>query len=340
MFFIYSITLFLLAAGTAWPAAPATNALNPILYPDRPRFKVFNTNEFRKVVPEGRDIKVLANNINRFTTGLAWNPREKFLVISEVPTNTLFKYVPGAGLSIFRHPSNFASGNAYDSLGRLLTCENANGRIVVLQEDGSLEPLVSQFEGKSLNSPNDIALKSDGTVWFSDPDYGLSQTRTGQQGGNFIYSYDPQSKICRRRAGPFEKPTGLCFSPNEKWLYLCNYGLTNLFERIDRFQMLADGSLKAGEAFIQVKPPSPGAVRCDQQGRIYTCAANGVHIYGADGKPIGQISTSLSPAGLCWGGEGNRTLFVAARRYLYALETLVVGDHAPGAAENSGKAVR
>ena len=129
-------------------------------------------------------------------------------------------------------------------------------------------------------------------------------------------------------AGPYEKPTGLCFSPDEKWLYLCNYSATNVSERIDRFEIKEDGALRPAEAFIQVKPAIAGAVRCDRDGRIYTCAANGVHVFGSEGQPIAQISTSLSPAGLCWGGEGNRTLFVAARRYLYALETKVEGAYA------------
>ena len=328
MYFIFFIALFLFAGAPVCSAAQPTNGPNPIAYPERSRFRIFNTNEFRKIVPEGTDLKVLANNLNRYTLGPAWNPKEKFLVVSEVPTNTLFKYVPGEGLSIFRHPSQFASGNAYDASGRLLTCENANGRIVALEEDGKLDSVVSEFEGKPLNSPYDIALKSDGTIWFSDPDYGLSKTRPGEQGGNFIYSFNPKSKVCRRLAGPYEKPTGLCFSPDEKWLYLCNYGLTNLFERIDRFELQEDGGLKPPTALIQVKPAIAGAVRCDQDGRIYTCAANGVHVYGKDGQPIAQIITSLSPAGLCWGGEENRTLFIAARRYLYSLETKVAGSHA------------
>ncbi|MBM3848185.1 MAG: SMP-30/gluconolactonase/LRE family protein, partial [Verrucomicrobia bacterium] len=159
--------------------------------------------------------------------------------------------------------------------------------------------------------------------WFTDPDYGVPRGKPSPQGGNFIYRFDPKTTNTTRLAGPFERPSGICFSPDESILYFSDSGVTNVFHHIHSYQVKGDGSLADVKTVVRVNPGNPGTLRCDEDGRLWTTAANGIHVYKSDGSAVGQIGTALSPAGFCWGGDEGRTMYIVARRYLYSIETKV-----------------
>ncbi|MEO7300403.1 MAG: SMP-30/gluconolactonase/LRE family protein [Verrucomicrobiota bacterium] len=279
-------------------------------------FDIRNEVEFKKCVPDGAKVEKLASGFG-FTEGPTWVAWDGgVLVFSDIPANELKKWTRKDGVSTFRQPSQNANGNLFKN-GRLISCEHSGRRVVIQSKDKLVETLVDQFDGKKFNSPNDVAVKSDGTVWFTDPDYGLGGNKKEME-GNFVFRFDPKTKQLTAVVKDFDKPNGLAFSPDEKKLYIADSGKPH---HIRVFDVQKDGSLATGKVFCVIDNGVPDGIRCDKQGRVWSSAGDGVHIFAPDGSLIGKILVPETPANLCFGGKDGKTLFITARSSLYAIET-------------------
>ncbi|MGI8782903.1 MAG: SMP-30/gluconolactonase/LRE family protein [Acidobacteriota bacterium] len=286
-------------------------------------FDVRNAEEFIKVVGAYAHVEKLAGGF-QFLEGPAWVASGGYLVFSDIPANQLKKWAPSGGVSVFRDPSNRANGNTLDRQGRLISAEHDGRRVSLTEKSGAVKMVIDQYEGKKFNSPNDVVVKSDATIWFTDPDYGLAG-RLRELPGNYVYRFDPKTNEIRAVATDFEKPNGLCFSPDEKRLYIADSGKP---KHIRVFNVGPDGRLSGGAVFCVIDTGSPDGIRCDRDGRLWSTAGDGVQIFLPDGTLIGKILTPEAPANLEFGGKDGKTLFLTARKSLYSIRVSVSGPRA------------
>ena len=237
-------------------------------------------------------------------------------------------------VSVFRQPSNNSNGNTVDGQGRLVTCEHLTRRITRTEHDGSISVLAASYKGKRFNSPNDIVVKSDGSIWFSDPPYGIlfdyqGGKATSEIGASHVYRIDPQSGVVDIVADDFDKPNGLAFSPDEKYLYVADTGIThnvNGPKHIRRFEINADGkSLGKSVVFADCTAGLFDGFRVDQDGRIWTSAADGVHCYDPDGTLIGKVLIPELVSNICFGGAKRNRLFICGTTSLYSIFLAING---------------
>ncbi len=279
-------------------------------------FEIKDPAQFKKLFPADAKVERLATGL-QFIEGPAWMPAG-FLVFSDIPANELKKWTP-AGVVTFRKPSNNANGNTLDAQGRLLSAEHGGRRVSRLEKDGTLVTLVDNFEGKKFNSPNDVVVKSDGTIWFTDPAYGL-EGRPKEVAGEFVYRYDEKKKSLTVVNKDFDKPNGLAFAPGEKKLYIADSGKPR---HIRVFPVNADGTLGTGSVFATIDKGGPDGIRVDAQGRVWSSSGDGAQVFAPDGHLIARILLPEAAANLTFGGEKGTTLFLTARKSLYKVETKV-----------------
>lgn len=253
----------------------------------------------------------------RFLEGPQWAPAEGgYLIFSDIPANELKRWDANGGIRTYRKPSAMINGNTLDNNGNLVSAEHGNRRVSRTLKNGTIETVVDSYAGKKFNSPNDVVVKRDGSVWFTDPDYGLAG-RPKEQQGNYVYRYDPKSRKVEPVVMDFDKPNGLCFSPDETKLYIADSGRPR---HIRVFDVDKKGRLSNGKIFCSINPGGPDGIRCDSKGRIWSSAGDGVHIFRPDGTMIGKIPVPETPANLCFGGKGMKTLFITARTGLYRVD--------------------
>ena len=299
----------------------------PIVALHAAEFQISDAAEFARCVPTGAKVEKLAVDMN-FIEGPAWMKTGGFLVFSDIPKNELKQWSVATGVKTYRAPSQNANGNTLDLTGRLVTCEHSGRRVAVQEKDGTVRTLVDSFEGKKLNSPNDVVVKSDGTLYFTDPDYGLKNNPTTkqkegrEQAGNFVYRHDPKTGRTTALIRDFVQPNGLAFSPDEKNLYIADSGAP---KHIRRFAVAADGTLSGGEVFCKIDVGGPDGIRVDQAGRVWSSAGDGVQIFSPAGVMVGKILVPETPANLCFGGTDGKTVFITARTSLYAIKVSVTG---------------
>lgn len=281
--------------------------------------------EFARCVPAGATLRKLATDLT-FTEGPVWVKAGGYLVFSDIPKDELKRWSAKDGVATYRQPSRNANGNTLDRSGRLLTAEHSGRRVAVQEPDGTVRTLVDSFEGKKLNSPNDVIVHSDGSVWFTDPEYGLktnptTKQREGkEQAGNYVYRHDPKTGATRALVKDFVQPNGLAFSPDEKILYVADSGTPR---HIRAFDIGSGGTLSNGRVFCTIDKGGPDGIRVDEAGRVWSSAGDGVQIFNPDGKRVGKILVPEAPANLCFGGENGKTVFITARKSLYAIEVNV-----------------
>jgi len=277
--------------------------------------------EFARCVDPAAQVRKLAGDM-KFTEGPVWLARDGgFLVFSDIPADELKRWSEKDGLATFRKPSHNANGNLLDREGRLISCEHGGRRLSILDAGGTLRTLVDKFEGKSFNSPNDVAVAADGAVYFTDPDYGL-RGKPGELGGNWVFRFDPKTNDLRVLAKDFDKPNGIAFSPDGKRLYIADSGKPR---HIRVFDVESDGGVSNGRVFCALDQGAPDGIRCDVDGRVWSSAGDGVRIHDISGKLLGTIAVPEVPANLCFGGADRKTLFITARTSLYAIEVRVKG---------------
>jgi gluconolactonase len=282
-------------------------------------FEIKDEAEFKKLFAPTAKVEQLATGM-QFVEGPVWMP-EGYLVFSDIPANELKRWDAKGGVATFRKPSNNANGNTLDRSGLLLTAEHGAHRISRTGADGEVETMAEAFEGKKLNSPNDVVVKRDGSIWFTDPDYGLGG-RPKEQAGNYVYRLDPVSKQLMPVIKDFDKPNGLCFSPDESKLYVADSGAPR---HIRVFNVARNGAISGGAVFASIDKGGPDGIRCDEGGRVWSSSGDGAQIFGPDGKLIARILLPEAAANLAFGGEDGRTLFLTARKSLYMVVTKVRG---------------
>jgi len=264
----------------------------------------------------------------RWSEGPAWFGDGRYLLWSDIPGNRIMKWEEETGaVSIFRRPSNFANGNTRDRQGRLVTCEHGGRRVTRTEYDGTISVIADAFEGKPLNSPNDVVAKSDGSIWFTDPPFGLLGYYEGylakQELPMNVYRVDGQSGEMTVVDGGVARPNGLCFSPDESTLYLVESGTTP--RNVYAYDVAGGRTLSNKRKFIDVGPGTPDGMRCDVDGNLWMgwgmgdATLDGVNIYNPDGKLIGRIDLPERCANLCFGGTYRNRLFMAAAKSVYAL---------------------
>ncbi|MGQ9841346.1 MAG: SMP-30/gluconolactonase/LRE family protein [Anaerolineae bacterium] len=257
----------------------------------------------------------------QFLEGPVWLPEQGALVFSDIPGDTMYRWDAAGGVTLFRHPSHKANGNTLDRQGRLLTCEHATSRVVRQEPDGSLTVLASHYRGLELNSPNDIVVKSDGAIYFTDPNFGRRPTRYGvprpqQLSFQAVFRLDPATGALTPVADDFDQPNGLCFSLDETRLFVND----SPREHIRVFDVLPDGSLRGGAVWAEVRGTGPGVpdgMKLDAAGNLYCAGPGGIHIFAADATCLGVIRMPEQAANFCWGGESLCDLFVCASTTLY-----------------------
>lgn len=278
---------------------------------------------FRALVPDDAAIEKLADGF-KFVEGPAWNVAGGFLVFSDIPGDKMYRYDPATkAATVFRAPSQNANGSFYDSVGNLYTCLHGARSVVQMDTSGLLRTIIDQFEGRKLNSPNDVTIKSDGTVWFTDPTYGLPKGQPKDQATNNVYRLDPKTGELRAVATDFTQPNGLCFSPDEKLLYVADSGHPPQHIRV--FDVTADNTLANGRLFCEIDKGVPDGIRCDQHGNLFSSAGDGVHIFAPDGTRLGKILVPETPANLCFGGAADDELFITAKTSLYHIKLTTTG---------------
>jgi gluconolactonase len=275
----------------------------------------------RTILADGAKVEKLAGGL-RFTEGPVWDPAG-LLIFSDIPASTLYRWTPGGEPAVFRRPSGQANGNTLDFEGRLVTCEHENRRMSRTEKDGTVTTLAERFEGKRLNSPNDVVVRSDGGIYFTDPPYGIQKAQE-ELGFYGVYRLDKGGKLTLL-VRDFVRPNGLAFSPDEKRLYVAD----SQEGHIRVFHVRPDGTLANGRIFAEMKDPGKGGVpdgmKVDVRGNVYCTGPGGVWVFSPGGKLLGKIVTPEVPANVGWGDKDHKTLYITAQTGLYRARCRIAG---------------
>lgn len=273
----------------------------------------------------------------RWAEGPVWFNDGGYLLFSDIPNERVLRWIEGAGISVYRAPSQFINGNTRDREGRLVSCEHGGRRVIRTEIDGTITSLADRYSGKRLNSPNDVVVKSDGSVWFSDPSYGILSDYEGykadeEQTSRNVYRLDPTTGELTVVVDDFLQPNGLCFSPDEKLLYVADSGASHKPDapRHIRIFDVTDGKrLTNGRVFAHIDKGIPDGMRTDVEGNLWSSAADGVHCFNPDGTLLGKILVPQAVANLTFGGPRRNRLFITASTSLYAIYTATRGAQTP-----------
>ena len=288
-----------------------------ILHPSFAKYRIFSA-----------AVERLATGL-RWAEGPVWFGDARHLLVSDIPNNRILKWEEETGaVSVFRRPSHFANGNTRDREGRLVTCEHGGRRVTRTEHDGTVTVLMDRFEGKRLNSPNDVVVKSDGSIWFTDPPFGLlgdyEGARAEQELPQNLYRLDPATGQATVLDDAVAGPNGLAFSPDERVLYVVESRASP--RNILAYDVTGDGTrITRRRVLINAGPGTPDGFRLDEDGNLWcgwgmgTPDLDGVMVFSAGGEPIGRIQLPERCANLCFGGPKRNRLFMAASQSVYAL---------------------
>ncbi len=270
----------------------------------------------------------------RWSEGPAWFAAGRSLVWSDIPNNRMLRFDEAGGtVSVFRSPASNSNGNTVDFAGRLVSCEHGGRRVTRTEYDGSITVIADRYNGKRFNSPNDLVVKSDGSIWFTDPDYGIGSDYEGDQssseiGACNVYRVDPDGTLSVV-ASDFERPNGIAFSPDERYLYIADTGISHRPDgpkHIRRLAVNPDGkSLGKSAVFAVCTSGLFDGFRLDRNGRIWTSAGDGVHCYLPDGTLIGKIRIPEIVANVTFGGPKLNRLFICGTTSLYSIFLAING---------------
>ena len=268
----------------------------------------------------------------RWLEGPVWFGDGAYVLFSDIPEDTISRWDETTrAVTVYRRPSGHANGHTRDRQGRLVSCEHLNRRVTRTEHDGTLTVLADRFEGHRLNSPNDVVVSRDGAVWFTDPDYGIRGSYEGVRAEaevpRQVYRLDPDDGHVRSVAAGLDQPNGLCFSPDERLLYVVDVDHIRVFD-------VAGPRLHGGRVFVPTAPAMADGIRVDTQGNVWAAmqggaGVDGVHCFAPDGTLLGRVHLPETPANLCFGGAKKNRLFVAASRSLYSLFVAAQGAQTP-----------
>lgn len=251
-----------------------------------------------------------------FTEGTSWNTAGGFLLFSDIPNSTIHKLVPPATVTEFRKPSGNSNGLTWDPMGRLIACEHGNRRVSRTNADGAVVSIADKFEGKDLNSPNDAIAKSDGNIYFTDPDYGLNGRARGV---NFkgVYRIDPTGALTAIEKG-MNQPNGVALSPDEKLLYVGDSGSPV----VNRWDVAPDGSLTGKTKFAS---EGSDGIGMDDAGNVYLTGGGKIKVYKPDGTKWGELTIPEGPTNCAFGGADRKTLYISAQTSIYSVVLAIPG---------------
>jgi gluconolactonase len=269
----------------------------------------------------------------RWAEGPAYFAAGRSLVWSDVPNDRMLRFDETDGrTSVFRQPAGYPNGQTVDRQGRLVSCEHGGRRVSRTEIDGTITTIADRHDGKRLNSPNDVVVKSDGSIWFTDPTYGIDTDYEGHKSpseiGCNVYRVDPTSRKVTIVADDFVQPNGLAFSPDEKQLYIVDSGASHVENgprHIRVFDLRKGDKLAGGKVFASCTAGYFDGFRVDEDGRLWTGAADGVHCYAPDGTLIGKVLVPEVVGNVCFGGVKRNRLFICGTTSLYAIFLLVNG---------------
>lgn len=301
-------------AAATFAQTPAANGTPPPTTP-----------ELERLIAKGAKVEKVADGFG-FVEGPVWH-KDGFLLFTDIPRNKIMKWHPKEGVSVFREPSDNANGLAFDHAGRLLACEHSARRVSRAEMNGAASSVVEKFEGKRLNSPNDLAFAGDGAIYFTDPPYGLPKQTEGKElDFNGVYRLSPKGELSVL-VKDFERPNGIGFSPDRKTLYVADTAKMH----VRAFDVRADGSLTNGRVFGEMRrwapniQGGPDGLKVDVRGNVYVTGAGGVWVYDKSGKTLGVIQTPEVPANCGFGDADFKTLYITARTGLYKIRMNVKG---------------
>jgi gluconolactonase len=264
----------------------------------------------------------------RWAEGPAWFAAGRYLVWSDIPNDRMLRWDETDGsVSVFRQPSMNSNGHTVDTQGRLVSCEHRTRCVSRTEHDGTRTVLASHVEGKRFNSPNDVVVKSDGSIWFTDPSYGIDSdyegdAAPGEIGAQRVYRIDPGNGAIGVVAGDFVQPNGLAFSPDESLLYIVDTGATHQADgphHIRRFSVNANGTLGGGAVFAVCPVGLYDGLRVDRHGNLWLSAGDGVHCHAPDGSLLGKVRIPETVANLCFGGAKRNRMFICGTTSLYSV---------------------
>lgn len=283
--------------------------------------------KFRAVVGDDVEIEEVGSGF-AFTEGPIWNHVEKHLTFSDIPGNIMRRWRPDGSIEPWRQPSNMANGNTYDCEGRVVTCEHATSRVTRTERDGTLTVLATHYGDKELNSPNDIIVKSDGSIYFTDPGFGrmeyFGRPREQQLSFQGVYRLDPDSREVTLLVDDFDQPNGLCFSLEESQLFIND----TMRAHIRVFDVNREGLLENGRVWAEVtggRDGAPDGMKIDSQGNLYVTGPGGIHVFDPDAACLGVIKMPQGCANFCWGDDDLKSLFVTASTSLYRVRVQIAG---------------
>jgi gluconolactonase len=291
---------------------------------------------FRSFVLVNAPLEKLADGF-RWLEGPVWFGDRQTLLFSDLPNDRIMRWSESGGVSVFRQPSHFSNGQTRDREGRLISCSHRGRCILRTELDGAITVLAGSHNGRRLNSPNDVVVDDHGAIWFTDPLYGISSDyEGGKQQAELppaVYRLDPQDGSLTVVADDFAGPNGLCFSPDEKRLYIAETGVLFAPEPVQHirvFDMADNGTrLAGGRVFHTVNPGAADGMRCDEDGNIWSSAADGVHCIAPSGALLGKIRVPSVVANLTFGGRNRSRLFICASQTLYSIYTNKRGAQRP-----------
>jgi gluconolactonase len=313
------------------PAPRDWSGQTPLQYPD-PDIVALDV-RFRRYMVGNTPIKRLHTGA-LWSEGPAWNGVGRYLVWSDIPNNVQMRWIEDDGrVTIFRNPSGNSNGNTFDYEGRQLSCEHGGRRVVRYEPNGTVTVIAEKFQGKRLNSPNDIVVHPDGGIWFTDPMYGVRGSYEGFKGDvetkEAVYRVDGKSGLIEKVTDQPAQPNGLCFSPDYKKLYIADTGTPRDITVWD-----VDGkAIRNGKRLVVLDIPGTGApsaadgIRCDADGNIWAGARPGVQVITPNGERIGMIRMPETCANVCFGGAKRNRLFMAGSQSLYAVYVETTGAH-------------
>lgn len=273
-----------------------------------------------KTLIESGDPEQLATGF-QFTEGPVWQA-DGSLLFSDIPANRTYRWTAETGAEVWREPTGNANGLTLDRQGRLLACEHSGRQVSRIEADGSIVAVADQYQGKRLNSPNDVVVKSDGSIYFTDPPYGIKPEEK-EQAYNGVYRISAEDDI-QLLAEDFERPNGLAFSPDESILYVDD----SYHRHVRAFDVRPDGTLSHSRVIADMDHPQPGSpdgMKIDSDGHLYVTGATGVWVFEPDGALLGVIVTPERPANCAWGDEDRLSLYITARTSLYRIRVKVPG---------------
>jgi gluconolactonase len=283
------------------------------------------------------------SGLEKLCTGFIWAEgpvyfaEGDYLLFSDIPNNRMMRWHDQEGLSVFRQPSNFTNGHYRDHQGRLISCEHGTRRVTRTEEDGSITVLIDHYQGKKLNSPNDVVVKSDGTIWFTDPPYGILSNHEGYKadselGHCYVFRFDPATNDLSIVAHDRDKPNGLAFNLDETILYVSDTDIShnpNGWHHIFAYDVLDDKQLGPGRIFAEISPGASDGFRLDKHGYIFTSSGDSIQIFSPDGMLLGKIIVPEPSSNCTFGGPNKDRLFITATSSLYSIYLNTQGVQRP-----------